>query len=176
MRAVERAHVGVDLQQVLLGLEVDGRGGDRGEHALDLRGRHVVAEHEPLEPLERGARVGLGGLEAHAIGLGAGRLVVLERVDLQQRLAGRDVDVGADEHLAHACPATGAVSEVSIFMLSVTATTSPALTSSPAETGMATTTPGEWLRTRPPSSREMRCGTPLTSTSRSESCSAVIVR
>ena len=61
-------------------------------------------------------------------------------------------------------------------MLSVTATTSPAWTSSPAATGIATTTPGAWLRTRPPSSRETRCGTPSTSTSRSRSCSAVIVR
>ena len=41
-------------------------------------------------------------------------------------------------------PWTGAVSEVSIFMLSVTATTSPAWTSSPADTGIATTTPGAW--------------------------------
>ena len=73
-------------------------------------------------------------------------------------------------------PWTGAVSEVSIFMLSVTATTSPGCTSSPSLTGIATTTPGAWLRTRPPSSREMRCGTPLTSTSRSVSCSAVSVR
>ena len=73
-------------------------------------------------------------------------------------------------------PWTGAVSEVSIFMLSVMATTSPAWTSSPADTGIATTTPGAWLRTRPPSSRDTRWGTPLTSTSRSVSCTAVSVR
>ena len=73
-------------------------------------------------------------------------------------------------------PWTVAVSELSIFIDSVTATTSPACTSSPSETGIATTTPGPWLRIRPPSSRETRCGTPLTSTSRSASCSAVTVR
>ena len=73
-------------------------------------------------------------------------------------------------------PATGAVREVSIFIDSVTATTSPAATSSPSPTVMATTTPGAWLRTRPPSSRAIRCGTPLTSTTTSVSCSAVTVR
>jgi hypothetical protein len=82
----------------------------------------------------------------------------------------------ADTSTSRTRPATGAVSEVSIFMLSVTATTSPAATSSPSDTRIATTTPGAWLRTRPPSSRDTRCGTPLTSTSRSLSCSAVIVR
>ena len=61
-------------------------------------------------------------------------------------------------------------------MLSVTATTSPACDLVALGDGMATTTAGAWLRTRPPSSREMRCGTPLTSTSRSASCSAVTVR
>ena len=79
----------------------------------------------------------------------------------------------ADTSTSRTLPCTVAVSELSIFMLSVTATTSPACTSSPAETGIATTTPGPWLRMRPPSSREMRCGTPLTSTSRSASWSAV---
>ena len=41
-------------------------------------------------------------------------------------------------------PCTGAVSDVSIFMLSVMATTSPACTSSPSDTGMETTTPGAY--------------------------------
>ena len=82
----------------------------------------------------------------------------------------------ADTSTARTRPLTGAVSEDSIFMLSVTATTSPARTSSPATTGIATTTPGLRLRISPPSSREMRCGTPSTSTSRSASCTAVNVR
>ena len=52
-------------------------------------------------------------------------------------------------------------------MISTTATTSPAATSSPGSTGIETTTAGAGLRTRPPSSRENRCGAPSTSISRS---------
>ena len=42
-------------------------------------------------------------------------------------------------------PANGAVSDVSIFIDSTTATTSPSATSSPSPTGIATTTDGPWL-------------------------------
>ena len=73
-------------------------------------------------------------------------------------------------------PRNGAVSEDSIFMLSTTATTSPAFTSSPGLTGTDTTTAGARLRTMPPASREMRCGTPSTSISRSSPCREVTVR
>ena len=49
-------------------------------------------------------------------------------------------------------PGKAAITAVSIFMLSSTATTSSASTSSPIATGTETTTPGAWLRTAPPSS------------------------
>ena len=45
-----------------------------------------------------------------------------------------------------------------------------------ADTGIDTTTAGARLRTSPPSSREIRCGTPSTSTSRSAPWSEVSVR
>ena len=73
-------------------------------------------------------------------------------------------------------PRNGAISDVSIFMLSSTATTSPAWTSSPSATGIDTTTAGDRLRTMPPSSRATRCGTPSTSTSSSGPCTEVMVR
>ena len=73
-------------------------------------------------------------------------------------------------------PANGAVSDVSIFIDSTIATTSPSATSSPSLTGIATTTDGPWLRTKPPSSRVIRCGTPWTSTSRSAPWREIIVR
>ena len=73
-------------------------------------------------------------------------------------------------------PANGAVSDVSIFIDSTTATTSPSATSSPSETGIATTTDGPCERTKPPSSRVMRCGTPWTSTSRSAPWREIIAR
>ena len=56
VRAAERPHVGVQLEQAVLALGV-------GRCADHVDAGHVVAEHEPLEPLEL-AGVGLGGLEA----------------------------------------------------------------------------------------------------------------
>ena len=91
-RAAERPHVGVQLEQAVLALGVD----RRVEH---VDAGHVVAEHQPLQPLEL-ARVGLGGLEGQALARLPRR--VLERVDLEQRPAGGDVHVAADQHLAHA--------------------------------------------------------------------------
>jgi hypothetical protein len=61
-------------------------------------------------------------------------------------------------------PANGADTERSIFMLSSTATASPAATTSPTATGTATITPGLGARTTPPSRRRRRWGTPSTST------------
>jgi hypothetical protein len=101
VRPVERPHVRVQLEQAALGGEIVGCG---GQHALHLVGREVEAEDEPLEAREVGRPVAvalLGRLEAHAIALGPARRVLL-RVDLQQRLAGGDVRVGGDEHLADA--------------------------------------------------------------------------
>ena len=60
--------------------------------------------------------------------------------------------------------ANGARSTVSIFMLSSTSTGAPASTSSPAATGVATTSAGAGERTTPPSSRLTRWVTPSTST------------
>ena len=92
VRAAERPDVGVDLEHPVLAVGV----GRRGEH---VDARHVVAEHQPLEPLQL-AGVRLGGLERDALAL-LPRGVV-ERLDLEQRPPGGDVDVAADEHLAHA--------------------------------------------------------------------------
>ena len=61
-------------------------------------------------------------------------------------------------------PVTGARSAVSSFMLSTTATTSPAVTSSPGATRIATTIAGAGARTMPASPPEMRCTVPSTST------------
>ena len=61
-------------------------------------------------------------------------------------------------------PAYGARTGVSIFMLSSTATTSPASTSCPADTRTATTTAGAGARTRPASSWLTRWDVPSTST------------
>ena len=61
-------------------------------------------------------------------------------------------------------PETGARSTVSSFMLSTTATMSPACTASPAATGMATTMAGAGARTRPASPPAIRCTAPSTST------------
>ncbi len=67
-------------------------------------------------------------------------------------------------------PATGARSAVSSFMLSTTATTSPASTASPGATGIETTIAGAGARTSPASPPEMRCTAPSTSTRKSEPC------
>ena len=61
-------------------------------------------------------------------------------------------------------PGSGARSAVSSFMLSTTATTSPAATTSPTATGRATTMAGAGARTSPASPPEMRCTAPSTST------------
>ena len=101
MRAVERAHVRVELEQPALRVGV-ARRGHRVERARDLVGREVVAEHGPAEALQA-AGVELGGLEAQALALlvpALGRVV--DRVDLQQRLARGHLGVGGHEHLAHA--------------------------------------------------------------------------
>ena len=98
VRARERADVGVELEQASLGDQVVGRA---VEHALDLLGREVVAEHEPLEVGEPGLRGAGLDLEADALAL-LGGLALVDRVDLEQRLAGRHLRVGGDEHLAHA--------------------------------------------------------------------------
>ena len=68
--------------------------------------------------------------------------VAVERLELQQRRLRADVDVGADEHLAHAAARTARSATSPSSSLSTTATTSPAATSSPAATGIATTTAG----------------------------------
>ena len=101
VRAVERAHVRVELEQAALLGRVAGRR-QRRERAGDLVGRDVVAEHGPAEPLQR-AGVELGGLEAQALALLlGGAVLVLDRVDHQQRLARRHLGVGGHEHLADA--------------------------------------------------------------------------
>ena len=73
-------------------------------------------------------------------------------------------------------PANGAASRISIFMLSTTATVSPAPTVSPGATMIETTTAGTDERMMPPSSRENRNGWPSTSTVMSGPCATVIVR
>ena len=100
VRAVERAHVGVDAEQPLLALAVGGRCAQLLDDPARLARRDVVAEHEPGQALEA-ADVGLGVLERHALAFGRGRRV-LERLDLQQRAARDDVHVGSGEHLPHA--------------------------------------------------------------------------
>ena len=92
VRAPERAHVGVQLEQLALAVGV-------ARAVEDVEIDDVVAEHEPLEPLEV-ADVGRGGLEGDALAAGV-LLRVVERVDLEQRAAGGDVHVGADQDLAH---------------------------------------------------------------------------
>ena len=104
VRAVEAAHVGVDLEQAALLLGVDRGGQHRVDGALRLVGRDVEAEREPAQALEAGrpaARVAVAGVEAHALALGGGGRVV-ERLDRHQRAARRHLHVRGREHLAHA--------------------------------------------------------------------------
>ena len=154
VRPVERAHVGVELEQPALGVGVAAPGTAASARAELVR-REVVAEHGPARAAPSPPPSELGRLEARSArprpaatasssigsicssGLPAGTWALAETSTSRTR------------------PWTVAVSELSIFMLSVTATTSPGCTSSPAATGIATTTPGEWLRIRPPSSREI---------------------
>ena len=87
VRPVQRAHVGVDLEQPVLALGVRRRGDQLVDDAPHVGGGDVVAEHEPGEALQAvGGGLGVG--EAHALARGRRRGVV-ERLDLQQRAARR---------------------------------------------------------------------------------------
>ena len=178
LRAVERAHVGVDLEQRAARRRSSGRRAAIRRRATrcDSAGGDVVAEHEPSRRSAAAVPSGTGSVARTSMRSPAAVSPRARRRAARSDSSGRprgDLAL-APTSTSRTRPSTGAVSDVSIFIASVTATTSPACTSSPAETGMATTTPGAWLRTRPPSSLEIRCGTPSTSTSRSASCSAVM--
>ena len=180
--AAERAHVGEDVEQPVLALDQLGAAAavaQRRERAADLVTGDVVAEQHPAQAVERGG--------ARRVVVGARR----RRSRRARRTARRPRPRSASSCSSGVCagtctlvpvstrrtrPANGAVSEVSIFIDSTTATTSPSATSSPSLTGIATTTDGPWLRTKPPSSRVIRCGTPWTSTSRSTPWREIIVR
>ena len=101
------------------------------EDPLDLAGLAVVAEHEPLEAPQLVATEGLPvGADLLADRkpeprAARRRFSGLEGLDPEQRLLRPHLDVGADEHLADAAGERARVSDDSIFMLSITATTSP---------------------------------------------------
>ena len=120
---------------------------------LDFGGVDVEAEHRPFEALEvlaaalrRDGRSRAKRRERDPLASRPAGSRHIERLELQQRRVGGDVDVRAREHMSDAAP-NGATSDVSIFMLSTTAITSPASTSSPGATGIDTTMAGARLRT-----------------------------
>ena len=179
VRPAERAQVGVELQQPPLAVASTGAASRPSSDAAAPRGRHVVAEHEP------------GAAAASALGrAGVGRAGDRARPARPRRRPARP---RAARSAASGRPAgTCALGETStsrtrpcdrrgerglhLHALGDRHDVAGAAPRRRRTTGIATTTPGAWLRTRPPSSREMRCGTPSTSTSRSASCSAVSVR
>ena len=99
----------------------------------------VVAEHEPLEALQ--VLVAASGtsdrgplasrLKSSAIDRLRRRGIVLERLEPQRAAPGRRPGRSGTASTSRTRPAERRGSEVSIFMLSTTATTSPASTSSP---------------------------------------------
>ena len=153
-----------------------------GDDPLHVGVGHVVAEHEPLQAAQVLLAVlrRVRGARRRPPRTRRARLPPAPRRPRARRSgrAARARRPGCSGPRARGAPgpARGAVSDDSIFMLSRTATTSPASTSSPSATGIETTTPGAWLRTIPPSSWETRWGTPSTSTSRWVPCSEITVR
>ena len=102
VRPVERADVRVGLKQRALAVGVHRRPGQPARDRRDVALVDVVAEHEPEQALQVGRPVVAGRLERDPARVVAAAAVVLDRVDLDQRPAGRDVHVDRDEYLAHA--------------------------------------------------------------------------
>ena len=103
VRAVQRADVGVGLEQRPLPVGVHGRAGQAARDRRDVALVEVVAEHEPLQPLEVARAVAVRRVEGDAPRVVAALVaLVLDRVDLDERPPGRDVRVRRHEHLSHA--------------------------------------------------------------------------
>ena len=109
------------------------------------RRRDVIAEHQPSR--RRGSV--RGRVRGDSTRLPRRPRGSLDRISCSNAACAGRARWGAASNW-RTRPANGAVSDSSIFMLSTTATTSPAATSSPRRTGSATTTAGPWLRTTPP--------------------------
>ncbi len=92
----ERAHVGEQRQQPVLGLERPvGRGDDRARLGVV----HVVAEDQVLEAVEVSGR--RGRIERDPLAAG-GDGADVERLEAHERRPGADLHVRARQHLAHA--------------------------------------------------------------------------
>jgi hypothetical protein len=133
VRPVERAHVGVELEQAALG-----SAGRRGARREPRRPRRRVrrSRARATRAGQRGRALGVASARSAMRSPSLGRARSLDRVDEHQRLA-RGTWALADASTSRTAPWTVAVSELSIFMLSVTATTSPGVDLVAAETGIA---------------------------------------